>query len=280
MSGGQLAVRWEDVMPDGVDRLAPDAPRIAVVVSMTFPGMGPEAHAIMEAFTRAAFQELVDEGAAPFLVDSALRDPGAAQRVAGADGVLFLGGGDVDSSLYGHTGPVPHEYGVDRAADVFCIGLLRQSFDADQPLLALCRGSQLLNVALGGTLVPDLVPSDLHKGGPGEPLFLDEEVCLTEGSKVAGIYGRTRAVVRSGHHQAVGLVAPGLRVAARAHDGVVEGTEHPGRTWVVGLQWHPEDPQGPEEDRRALFRAFAAQAAARAGVTAGEDTPAEEPVLR
>lgn len=262
---GQLAVAWEAVAPDGAHLLAHDAPRIAVVVSMTFPGMGPEAHAIMEVFTRTAFQELVDRGAAPFLVDSAVQDPHDAARVAEADAVLFLGGGDVDASLYGHAGPVPNEYGVDYAADVFCLDLVRRSVDADQTVLAVCRGAQLLNVALGGTLVPDLVPSDLHKGAPGEPLFLDEEVLLEEGSKVAGIYGRTRAVVRSGHHQAVGRVAPALRVTARAHDGVVEATEHLGRTWVVATQWHPEDPDGPAEDRRALFGAFVEQSKAGRG---------------
>jgi putative glutamine amidotransferase len=248
-----------------VERLALGAPRIAVVVSLTFPGMGEEARSIMEVFTRTAFQELVDQGAEPFLVDSAVQDPADAARVAAAEAVLFLGGGDVDASLYGHEGPVPHEYGVDPAADRFCLGLVRQSVEADQPVLAVCRGSQLLNVALGGTLVPDIVPSDLHKGAPGEPLFLDEEVLLAEGSRIAGIYGRSRAVVRSGHHQAVGLVAPPLRVTARAHDGVVEATEHPGRTWVVATQWHPEDPAGPAADRHALFGAFVDQAWAVAG---------------
>lgn len=257
---GQLAVAWEAVAPDGAHLLPDDAPRIAVVVSLTFPGMGPEAHAIMEAFTRTAFQELVDQGARPFLVDSAVQDPEHAALAARSDGVLFLGGGDVHASFYGHDGPVPHEYGVDYAADVFCLDLVRRAVEADQTVLAVCRGSQLLNVALGGTLVPDIVPSDLHKGRPGEPLFLDEEVLLAPGSKVAGIYGRTRAVVRSGHHQAVAGVAPGLVVTARAHDGVVEGTEHPGRTWVVATQWHPEDPDGPAEDRRALFGAFVAEA--------------------
>lgn len=272
---GQLAVAWEAVRPTGAHLLAQDAPRIAVVVSLTFPGMGSEAHSIMEAFTRTAFQELVDQGALPFLVDSALQDAADAALAASADGVLFLGGGDVHASLYGHHGPVPHEYGVDYAADVFCLDLVRQAVEADQTVLAVCRGSQLLNVALGGTLVPDLVPSYLHKGRSGEPLFLDEEILLHPGSKAAAIYGRTRALVRSGHHQAVGVVAPELRATAWAHDGVVEGTEHPGRTWVVATQWHPEDPDGPAEDRKALFGAFVAQA--RAWRASRRGTAAEEP---
>lgn len=276
---GQLAVSWESVAPDGAHLLPEDAPRVAVVVSMTFPGMGPEAHSIMEVFTRTAFQELVDHGAEPFLVDSAVRDPGDATRVAEADAVLFLGGGDVDASLYGHPGPVPNEYGVDHAADLFCIDLVRQAVDADQTVLAVCRGSQLLNVALGGTLMPDIVPSELHRGGPGEPLFLDEEVILAEGSRIAAVYGRGRAVVRSGHHQAVGLVAPHLRATARALDGVVEGTEHPGRTWVVATQWHPEDPDGLAEDRSALFGAFVGQARASARAR-GARPAAGEPVFR
>lgn len=256
----QLAVEWEAVAPSGTDGLPEHAPSVAVVVSMTFPGMGPEAHDIMEKFTRTAFQELVDQGARPFLVDSSSPLPADPARTAAADGVLFLGGGDIDGAFYGHAGPIPNEYGTDPSADRFCLDLVRQTIEADQPLLAVCRGSQLLNVALGGTLVPDLVPSALHRGAPGSPLFLDEELSLVEGSRVAQIYGRTRVTVRSGHHQAVARVAPELLATAVADDGVIEGTEHPDRTWVVGTQWHPEDPDGSGEDRRALFGAFVAQA--------------------
>ena len=255
-AGGGLRVLPAGVVPAGFERLPGNAPRIAVVVSLTFPGMTEQTQALMERFTRTALEALLAAGARAELVDSAAADLVPEAELAGYDGVLFLGGGDVDGALYGHHGDVPNSYGVDRRADEYCLELIRGVLDRDQPLLAICRGSQLLNVACGGTLVPDLDPWHLHRGGPGRPIFLDEEVALVPGSRIAAILGRDRATVRSGHHQAVGTVAPALAVAAVADDGVVEGTEHRDRSWVVGVQWHPEDSDGSAADRSLIFGAF------------------------
>lgn len=233
------------------------APKIAVVVSLWFPGMGGESHQLMTDFTRQGFESVRAAGGDPFLVDSSADPkPDIEHFLAKADGVLFLGGGDVDPALYGGDVNAPNMYGVDRAADDFCVAALRQAIEQDMTLLAICRGSQLLNVACGGTLIPDLQPYQLHRGGPGQPTFLDEEVLLTSGSRVQNIFCRDRITVRSGHHQAVAEVAPSLRVAALAADGVVEGTEHRERDWVVGMQWHPEDPDADPHHRRLLFEAF------------------------
>ena len=199
------------------------------------------------------------------LIDSAAAEkPNPRGIAASYDALLFLGGGDVDGELYGKPSLAENAYGVDRAADDFCLAVMRESLESDQTLLAVCRGSQLLNVACGGTLVPDLVPSDLHRGGPGQPMFLDEEVLLEPGTRIAEIYGgRRQLLVRSGHHQAVDQVGAGLRVTARALDGVIEGTEHTEKRWVVGVQWHPEDDAGNAESRAALFRAFVAEVSSR-----------------
>jgi putative glutamine amidotransferase len=259
----QLHVNPAVVVPVGFDNLPDNAPEVAVVVSLTFPGMGPESHRLMEDFTRGAFEELLDLGVRAVLVDSAAEQHPPSEIVENADAVLFLGGGDVDSTIYGHKEPVPNSYGVDNRADKYCLSLIHAVLDSDQPMLAICRGSQLLNVACGGTLIPDLDPSDLHRGGPDQPLFLNEDVNLRRGSKISAIYGRDSLTVRSGHHQAVGNVAPALNVAAIAKDGVVEATEHPNRTWVLGVQWHPEDPAASAEDRRTLFTEFVAQAQGR-----------------
>ncbi|MFL4472778.1 gamma-glutamyl-gamma-aminobutyrate hydrolase family protein [Paeniglutamicibacter sp. MACA_103] len=253
----------EEVIPEGFDLLPPDAPLVAVVVSLTFPGMVGESYRIMRDFTRSAFDQLLEDGARAVLIDSSTADPQAAFAAEEADAVLFLGGGDVDGALYGLQGPIPKAYGVDRTADEFCIAMIHRTLEKDQPLLAICRGSQLFNVALGGTLVPDIVPSALHQGQPGKPMFLNERVTLAEGSKIHGILGHERVTVRSGHHQAVDRVAPDLVVSAVADDGIVEGTEHPGRTWAVAVQWHPEDRDGSAEDRRAIFGALVEQAALR-----------------
>lgn len=232
-------------------------PLIPVVVSLTFPGMGTTSHQLMTDFTRIAFEAVREAGGRPRLVDSSAQVlPASEQVFAGADAVLFLGGGDVDGALYGQTELPPNSYGVDRRADDFCIDLLRESVDRDLPTLAICRGSQLLNVAFGGTLIPDIEAYAPHRGGAGAPMFLDEDIDLEPGSEIARILGRTAVTVRSGHHQAVAEVAPALRATARAKDGVVEGTEHRTASWVLGIQWHPEEPDADTGDRARVFEAL------------------------
>ena len=246
----------EQVLPAGNDSMPADAPTVAVVVSLNIPGMTDEVAELVERFTRVALQELNDVGARVVLLDSSRPDLSDAHRADECDGVLLLGGGDVDSTLYGHDEPVNREWGVDRAADDYGIDIITSTINRDAPLLAICRGSQLLNVALGGDLVPDIEEYDLHRGGGGDPMFKDETVTLVPGSKVHDILGRDRVTVRSGHHQAVRRVADSLVVTARADDGIVEGTELPTARWVVGVQWHPEDDNGSASDRRRFFEAF------------------------
>lgn len=251
-----LPIHYGDVAPLGADQLPADAPTVAVAVSLNFPDMDEQIRELVVRFTRCALQELTDAGARAVLVDSSAAPLPSVETVHEADGVLFLGGGDVDPNLYGVTGPVDNLYGVDRAADEFCIDLIRTAVENDDPVLAICRGSQLLNFALGGTLIPDLESWELHRGGPGAPLFLDEQVTITPGSKLRTILQRDRVTVRSGHHQAVGTIAPSLRVAATADDGIVEATEHAEASWIIGVQWHPEDTDGNASDRSKLIGAF------------------------
>lgn len=231
----------------------PQGPLIPMVVSLTFPGMDRGAHDLQDGFTRIAFDAVRAAGGRPRLVDSAEPDrPEHAELLANADAVVFLGGGDVAGACYGYDGPPPaNEYGVDQRADEFCIAAIRDSVARDLPTLAICRGSQLLGVAFGGTLIPDIENWPLHRGQ--SPLFIDEEVLLEPDSEIARILGRTVATVRNGHHQAVATVGPELRVSARAHDGIIEGTEHRTASWVVGVQWHPEEPEANPDDRARIF---------------------------
>lgn len=234
-----------------------DGPRIAVLVSLNFPDLTEPVADLVRRFTGCALQTLVDLGASYELFDTSdpLPDPAA---VATYDGLLVLGGGDVSATCWGGTDEgIPNSYGVDRRADDDAIAALRAAAAAEKPVLAICRGSQLLNVAWGGTIIPDIEDYALHRGGHDDPMFLDEKVTVVEGTRLHGIMGSTRLTVRSGHHQAVDQVAPDLVVAARADDGIVEAVEHPDR-WLVGVQWHPEDDDGPEVDRLRLFRAFLA----------------------
>ncbi|HQR26953.1 MAG TPA: gamma-glutamyl-gamma-aminobutyrate hydrolase family protein [Nocardioides sp.] len=229
--------------------------RVAVLVSLNFPDMTEHTAELVTRFTRVALETLLDLGAAYELFDTstALPDPAA---VAHCDGLLLLGGGDVDGRLYGSAHEeVPNSYGVDLRADRDGIAAVRAALAADLPVLGICRGAQLVNVAYGGTIIPDIDDYGLHRGGPGEPMFLDEEITLAAGTRLHRLLGADLVVGRSGHHQAVDELGEGLVVTARAHDGIVEGFEDPTR-WLVGVQWHPEDDDGPEEDRRRLFAGF------------------------
>lgn len=168
------------------------------------------------------------------------------------DGLLFTGGGDVGSDLYGRP-PHPETYGVDDARDVFERALVEAILESKKPLLAVCRGIQILNVALGGSLVQHLPDQGTdHWGGRFEPLH---EVSLAPDSQLAGIYGKPVLRVNSIHHQALERIGAGLRPVGHAPDGVTEAIElvEPDR-WVIGIQWHPERPWSLHRDHQALFQ--------------------------
>jgi putative glutamine amidotransferase len=248
-----------DVLP--ADPGPRTGPRVVVLVSLNFPNLTEPVAQLVRRFTRTAIGALAARGANWRLVDTSAGLP-AADAVLDTDAMLLLGGGDIDSEVYGVPGPVPHEYGVDLAADEFSLDSIRAAVDADIPLLGICRGSQLLNVAFGGTLVPHLEGDGVHHGPHGDDLFVDEPVVVDPGTRLHDILGRTSIVVRNGHHQAVADLAPALRRAAVAQDGVVEAIEHRER-WAVGVAWHPEDDLGSPDDLDALVDALLAAAAAR-----------------
>ncbi|WP_344251312.1 gamma-glutamyl-gamma-aminobutyrate hydrolase family protein [Humibacillus xanthopallidus] len=261
-AGAAPLVRFDEVDPGA----RPERPvaRIAVVVSLNFPDMTEPVADLVRAFTGTALATLVELGAAFELFDtsSALASSSA---VADLDGLLVLGGGDVDGSLYGcYDATIPNSYGVDLRADHNTIDALRAVVAAGRPVLAICRGAQLVNVAGGGSVIPDIEDYRLHRGGPGEPMFVDEAVTVVEGTRLASLVQSERLAVRSGHHQAIDRVADGFVVCARADDGIVEGIEHRER-WILALQWHPEDPNGPDHDRLGIFRAFVEAAAKGCG---------------
>ena len=253
-------VEYGEVVP--ARNPAPGGPVVAVVVSLNFPQLTDPVADLVRRFTRTAMETLVELGADPRLIDLTGGSLPPVQEVVTADGLLLLGGGDVDSTIYGVPGPVPNEYGVDRAADDYSIAVVQAALTANVPVLGICRGSQVLNVACGGTLVPDLADFSLHHGASDDSLFVDERVRVADGSRLQRVVGTTELLVRTGHHQAVDRVGRGLRAVGWAADGVVEAVEHEG-CWAVGVQWHPEDSHGSYEDRHRVFGAFVAEAAAR-----------------
>ena len=185
-----------------------------------------------------------------------LDDP-AATALDGVDGLLLTGGDDVDPAIYGEP-PHPTYDVSEPGRDAFEIDLVRRALDADLPVLAICRGLQVLNVALGGTLIQD-IPSEpaplLQHDAEGPPTTLAHTVRVTPGSCLASLIGADdRRAVNSRHHQSVRALGQGLVATATSPDGVIEGAEVPHARFCVGVQWHPENFTAGEFD--SLFRGF------------------------
>jgi len=166
-------------------------------------------------------------------------EEGIDETLDAVDGLLFSGGSDLDPELYDQE---PHEetFGVRPDRDRAELALLEAALARDMPVLAVCRGSQVLNVARGGDLVqhlPEVVGDEKHKHTPGE--FADHDVELEPGTRVAELLG-DRAPVKSHHHQGFGRLGEGLVEAARAEDGTIEAVEDPSRRFALGVLWHPE----------------------------------------
>ena len=181
-------------------------------------------------------------------------DDGVEETIGALDGLLLSGGSDLDPGLYGAE-PHPQTFGVRAERDRAELALLGAALERDLPVLAVCRGSQVLNVALGGDLiqhVPEAVGHEGHKEQPG--VFSEHDVDLHAGTRVCELLGH-RAPVKSHHHQGFGRLGAGLREAARADDGTIEAVEDPERRFTVGVLWHPEE----SEDFR-LFQALVDEA--------------------
>ncbi len=157
------------------------------------------------------------------------------------DGVLLAGGSDIDPLTYGAP-PHPSVTGTDPARDRFEVALAHLALERDLPLLGICRGMQLLNVAAGGTLVPhlpDVLGSDRHRLEPG--VFCAHEVRLEPGSLAAEAVGGERTTVKSHHHQGAGEIGEGLVATGfSVEDDIVEAVELPERGFALGALWHPE----------------------------------------
>ena len=169
------------------------------------------------------------------------RDPEAALDLV--DGLILAGGADIDPSFYGQP-PHPETHGTVPERDRFEIAMARGAIERDLPLLGICRGMQLLNVALGGTLhqhLPDVLGHGDHRRVAGSFDGNDHDVLLAEGSQVAEVAGELVHSTKSHHHQGVDKLGEGLTVTGRASmDELPEAVELAGRRFVLGVQWHPE----------------------------------------
>jgi putative glutamine amidotransferase len=177
--------------------------------------------------------------------------PGQPASLTGLDGLVITGGCDIDPARYGQP-PLDVSDEPDKDRDELEAALLSQAIEADLPVLAICRGLQLLNVVCRGTLKQD-IPGHKAKG-----VVEAHPVAIRPGSKLGAILNQTAISVNSRHHQAVDRVGEALVVSAEAPDGTVEALEHRDKRFVLAVQWHPEDRVLSHPSDRKLFDAFAA----------------------
>jgi gamma-glutamyl-gamma-aminobutyrate hydrolase PuuD len=201
------------------------------------------------------YVEMVERaGGRPLLVPPS--EEGVEETLDALDGLVLSGGADLDPALYGAEAHAATD-APQRRRDAGELALLRAALDRDLPTLAICRGSQLLNVVRGGNLVqhlPEVVGDERHKETPGT--FSEHGVRVEPESRLGRLVGN-HAPVKSHHHQGFGRVGEGLVGTAWAEDGTLEGLEDPSRRFVLGVLWHPE----AGEDA-ALFEALVVEARA------------------
>lgn len=190
-----------------------------------------------------------------------LMDEEATDLLAPFAGLLLAGGGDVLPSNYGHVRD-ERTFATIPVRDKFELALCGAAIRLGLPLLAICRGAQVLNVQRGGTLFQHISNEMSGHGKPGVEGGQDiHAIELDAGSRVAEAMGATRASCSCHHHQAIDSLGDGLTITARSPDGVVEAVELTGDSWVVGVQWHPEDTADRDPAQQSLFDAFAQECA-------------------
>lgn len=198
--------------------------------------------------------KVVAGGGTPVVLPAVPGIPGVLARL---DGLLLVGGGDLDPKRYGAV-PHPRNGRPNAARDDAELALLQEALEQRLPILGICRGLQLLNVALGGTLhqhVPDVVGHERHSSGEG--VFTRHDVHLHPRSTLARAENRTTLNVPSLHHQAIDRLGTGLTACAWSDDGLIEAAELEDHPFTVGVQWHPE-----ADDELGVFTALTAAAAA------------------
>jgi putative glutamine amidotransferase len=237
-------------------------PAKARTVAVT-AGIRPDGDTKRVRLTAAYVNALESAGLVPLIIPPLSKIDAAHAVLDSVSGLVLTGGEDVDPSRYGEA---RHEKvrSVNPERDNTEAQLVREAKARGTPVFAICRGIQILNVALGGTLIQDIpsqVATQIAHDEEGPRDSRSHEITIESGSRIALALGTERATVNSFHHQSVKEVAAGMRVTARSPDGVIEGMESTRNDWwVMAVQWHPEDlTESPEPWDRGLFKAFATQ---------------------
>ena len=207
---------------------------------------------------RSYVNAVIQAGGVPVLIPSLISEEGWKTVYSRLDGILFSGGGDIGLE-YSPGEPHPRMDQVDLARDSIELKMVRAAVSDGKPFLGICRGCQVMNVALGGNLythIPDQLPNALDHSYPGTMrTILVHEVKIEEGTRIAEIFGEPMIKVNSLHHQGLKDIASSLRVAGHAPDGLVEAIELPDHPFGLAVQWHPEW-LTHEEPTRNLFKKF------------------------
>lgn len=215
--------------------LGPDENEKTVRVGISNCGTTSKAQVYVNSVTAAGATAVI----LPVFNDAA----DAAEWLAGVDALVMTGGGDIDASYYGEENQ-PYQGPIDPVRDRSDFLLISEALKTDLPMLCVCRGMQILNVVCGGTLYQDIVEElpalkVVHRD-PAQKVFVRHDISITPGSTIASILSTTEASVNSWHHQAIKTLGEGLKVTAVSPDGIVEGVELSGSTFVLGVQFHPE----------------------------------------
>ncbi len=232
----------------------------ACTVAVT-AGIRPDGDTSRVRLTAAYVTALENAGLIPLIVPPLTSPDAAAAVLDSVAGLVLTGGGDIDPALYGEK---RHEkvHSISAARDATEVALIKEAQERGTPVFAICRGIQILNVALGGTLVQD-IPSqcetDIAHDDESARNSRTHEIAVEPDSLIAKAVGAEHLTVNSFHHQSVKRVADGMRVTARSPDGIIEGLESTDDSWwVMAVQWHPEEMTDSTEPwDRGLFKAFA-----------------------
>jgi putative glutamine amidotransferase len=230
-------------------------PRIGITTEHRLSPAGSPLISVPEAYVQA----VIRAGGCPVLVPVGLSEDRLDALLPLLDGILFSGGGDIDPGYYG--GESHERVGeVDADRDRVELHLLQSAVQSGTPFMGICRGIQLVNAGLGGTLYadiaarrPDALKHDFYPDWPRD--YLAHKVEIVPGSRIEKIISLRTVEVNSLHHQAIEKLAPGLLATARATDGLVEAVELPEHPFGLGVQWHPECLPG-DPAMQSLFRAF------------------------
>jgi putative glutamine amidotransferase len=204
-------------------------------------------------------QAITQSGGIPLIIPSDITSDSISPLLQKIDGLMLTGGGDIETKRY-HGADHPRVYGVDLERDQVEIELLLESVKQKKPVLGICRGIQLINVALGGDLYSDIADQKpgacRHDWFPGYPRdFLVHTVNISNNSLLNQITNSTKLKVNSLHHQAIKTLAPNLKVSALSEDEIIEAVEMDNHPFFLGLQWHPEWIYSFEPTEQ-IFKAF------------------------